>query len=787
VSTILRRRWAPLLVRPWLAALLSYLLVGTALLAPALRPGHTVVPADIANQFPPFNAVVPPTAIQNPLPSDAALQFYPWLRFLGESVRQGHLPQWNPYVLGGVQFTPNGYVTSYYPPYLLAALVAPLVAYTLYVLLHLVIAAMGTYAFARTLRLPARTAWLAGLGAFGALHWAHWSLHLTHISGMVWLPGVLAACEWAVTRPGRRSTAVLALVFGLWWLGGGLQYTYFGSLALAGYGCAALLRTRRRGRRALVSAGAALAGGVALGFALAAPVLLPTASLGRNIVRVREPLESMTATHFSAIDLLLLVVPDARGNATFGVSYRPYPYGFGLDTPFVGVTALLLACAGLAVLRRGQLALAVGLGATLLLAFAGWPHIPLHALVPGYDRFRVSSRWLAVLPAFALALSAVGAAAVLAGRRRARIGLYAAALATSAAVLVYGAYVAFDAAAPHRFFAAALGASILPVLATVAAAALAPRQPRGALVILAAAILFEATVHVGTWFPDVRTAVAYPPLPLAQQLHARGGRLIRLGPELTQLGPFPPDLPLAYGLLDAQGQAVLYPARYDRYLRLLNDYGTYALATNTAPPLPSASLLSSPLVRALDVRTAIADPTFPVPPRYRIVARGGLNAYAVHSLGPATVVPRAHPAAEEAMWRAVASPRWRPDRQAMVVGLPRPVNGGTGRATLRARAAGYESWLVDAPAGGLLRVSGNYAPGWSARVDGRSAPVYLADGIFRAVVVPPGRHRVSFAYRNGAEIAGRRLGAAALLVVALLLLPRPRRRLPRLALPSSRS
>ena len=28
--------------------------------------------------------------------------FFPWVKFLGHSLRQGAFPQWNPYLLGGV-------------------------------------------------------------------------------------------------------------------------------------------------------------------------------------------------------------------------------------------------------------------------------------------------------------------------------------------------------------------------------------------------------------------------------------------------------------------------------------------------------------------------------------------------------------------------------------------------------------------------------------------------------------------------------------------------------------
>src|SRR5262249_46449163 len=39
-----------------------------------------------------------------------------------------------------------------------------------------------------------------------------------------------------------------------------------------------------------------------------------------------------------------------------------------------------------------------------------------------------------------------------------------------------------------------------------------------------------------------------------------------------------------------------------------------------------------------------------------------------------------------------------------------------------------------------------YMPGWSASIDGRSAPVRTVDGLFQAVSVPAGHHRVTFGF-----------------------------------------
>jgi len=68
---------------------------------------------------------------------------------------------------------------------------------------------------------------------------------------------------------------------------------------------------------------------------------------------------------------------------------------------------------------------------------------------------------------------------------------------------------------------------------------------------------------------------------------------------------------------------------------------------------------------------------------------------------------------------------------------------------------------------GHLVVLDAYAPGWRAEVDGRPAPLLQADGVFRAVPLPPGRHQVECRYRpaslawGGVVSLGVALGMAA--------------------------
>ncbi len=102
--------------RPGLAVALSYLALGLVALAPSIRPGRTLVASDLLTIVTPYSALPGASVGHNQLLSDIAFQFYPWFSFVGKALHHGHLPQWNPALIGGVAVTPNGYVSLYYPP-----------------------------------------------------------------------------------------------------------------------------------------------------------------------------------------------------------------------------------------------------------------------------------------------------------------------------------------------------------------------------------------------------------------------------------------------------------------------------------------------------------------------------------------------------------------------------------------------------------------------------------------------------------------------------------------------
>ena len=145
-------------------------------------------------------------------------------------------------------------------------------------------------------------------------------------------------------------------------------------------------------------------------------------------------------------------------------------------------------------------------------------------------------------------------------------------------------------------------------------------------------------------------------------------------------------------------------------------------------------------------------------------------------LATGTVRPRAFVAPR---WRAASTPgqaletlagAGREDDPALVTLVdPDPTMAPTPApaplSPCRARQPRPEEVLLDcdSPAGGYAVLLDEWAPGWSAAADGRPAPILLADGLFRAVAVAPGPHRILFRYRT----PGLRTGATVSLLAWL--------------------
>ena len=87
-------------------------------------------------------------------------------------------------------------------------------------------------------------------------------------------------------------------------------------------------------------------------------------------------------------------------------------------------------------------------------------------------------------------------------------------------------------------------------------------------------------------------------------------------------------------------------------------------------------------------------------------------------------------------------------------------------------AAGEDhlAFRVATPRRALLVTSEVAAPGWEALVDDTPVDVLRVNGLSRGVVVPPGAHRIDFAYRPASAPAGAAISAVSLVLLLAILL-----------------
>ena len=98
---------------------------------------------------------------------------------------------------------------------------------------------------------------------------------------------------------------------------------------------------------------------------------------------------------------------------------------------------------------------------------------------------------------------------------------------------------------------------------------------------------------------------------------------------------------------------------------------------------------------------------------------------------------------------------------------PAPISGSSRKGFLLARLVEDRPERVvadvNADGAGIVVLTDLIYPGWKAETDGRPSEILRADGVFRAVAVSAGAHRIVFSYRPISFYGGAALSAAALL------------------------
>lgn len=783
------------------------------LFAEGLRPDRILAPIDFAFLSPCYRRAAPEgwTAPENWMLFDQGMLFIPWRAMLGDALREGRLPLWNPMTYCGTPFAATMQAQVFYPPAWIGALLGPSWGFVFNAILRLWVAGFGLYWLARhygvgpSAALVAAVAWM--LSGFNIV-WLGFPLG----DVVSWLPLLLLALDRALLtdspRTRRLNLVLAALATAMIWLAGHAETT-LDCLIVTGLwsglrgspkleirdsksGGVGLWKWRWRGKPtatapaiARCEAGTAASSFRISGFGFRISTLLIPVFLGTLLASVAwlpflewlplshefrsrgnipfEPISPRVLRHL--FELPLVLVPDIFGRPQWIRSWGDdwILTNYHERILYAGaLTPLLAAWCVWTMLRRPRRA-------------PGWQIIwlTIGVLALGRALEVPPFNWLNQLPVlrlehptrqrmvwtFAMCLLAGGGWQALLDRADGRgwFRLLCATGTVAAAVLA--------AVCPLESWRLWMPAAAL----AVATALLAPRRFRPGFDLIAPLVIAADLLLYGSGYnPAIDRRFYFPDPGLAAIADAADplARTVALDRAIV------PDHHQMAGFREIGGG--------DFQLAWLHDY--LELAGDVVRPISyglQAGSLRSPLVRPLNVGHVLAVQPETVAAQVDVdwvAERGEVQLGRLRNVHPRSfMVYEAVHAADDAEARALlAAEPEAVTRRVVLSATAGPLPPAQGPAEpskveLLEYAPEYSVWRVTTDAPGYLVTTDSWYPGWRAEVDGEPRQLLRANLAFRAVAVEPGTHIVTHRYRPAWLMPGAALAGLALMALVGML------------------
>jgi len=729
----------------------------------------------------------------------SAWQFEPWAEATSRIISDGELPLWNPYTSAGAPLAANMQSAPFDPLFAFVNLHPTTWTWDMTLIGCFTLAALATYVFARVLGLGSLGAVTAS-SAYGLAGYFFLYSNNHFSVGYVYLPILLALCEWVVRSARLLAVFCLALATAACIAVGMPEIQILVLLTAVGYG---IWRSffGVRAARSLPTLGW-LAGGFALGGLMAAPLLLPFREFEAQSFNVHKPTDDVGELTDPFQYLLAWVFPFIDGYPLVSTS-AGIPSG---TREWIGGAVAMLAVVGTATKRAVRVVLPF-FAAIVVLVFAkvyGVPGIqwvgrlPLLELV-NFPRY--------VLPVAGMALAMLAGIGVDAIRRRAvnvpRL-IIVGTLAT--VVLAVATYHYRDTLrnVPHSQIYGQVAIGTIGGLVVIGALLVPWKRP--AAYVAALAVIAELLILV----PN---ADAYP---LRADPYHEPVWMTAMRPDLSA-HPYErifgldalvfPGTAAAFGLYDIRALDALYVDRYWTYVHTFIEPqafsrfigGPYGVPEETTPAHyednPMFDLLG---VRYLMARNPLAGSPSPTAgtEQWRLLeSTDGVQVYENQHPAPRAFVASAVDVVPDAngavAWFESRSSRLEdgaldvtgvdPTTTAVIEADRDELPSGVGatsscptpaETTITSYQADQVKLTVDASCPGLLVLSDTYYPGWSATVNGSSVAVHPTDIALRGVFVDAGHSEVVFSYRPSSFRSGVVLSALAFALLPLVALVR---------------
>ncbi len=657
-------------------------------------------------------------------------------QFLGNAIREGSVPWWNPFTMMGVPYLEHPQIPVWYPPNLLFVLLPTNIAISWYIALHLFLAMIGMYCALRAMsnvksQMSKVAAWAAGV-AFGLSAYFVARIpagHIDIIAASAWMPLVLMSyvkCQMSNGKSWKNWLVVGAVIFAIQLLAGHPMVAVFTLEAV--FIVTSLLSYFEKSFRPMFRTSIA----VFFGLALAAIQLLPNAQFISRSIRTFSFPDAWIQLGTPTIGHLLEFLDPFYFYAQLPDS------GFGFEhVGYIGKVSLLFALIAVAswFVKKKK---SWEIPAFVLVALFGlWMWLGSNAPV---DLFSWVRSWMPVYS-------------------QVRIP------ARHIVLFVLSASVLFG-----------LGLSLV--------------KSKTLQLIVVVLLLVDLV-------PFARRHLSLVPIPQYVEdselvsFLTNDKSLSRFLPNFYHGDPLRDVLefnaPIAHKIQSESGYDTPPLRNMYEFLLAVNGH-TFSDVLSYSESTPPFSNIQSPYLNFLNIKHIL------VPIAGDAIKNSATNQFAVVKENPArgwrlyenkNVMPRFFIATTiqkeagratvlAAIGKGIADPKTTiivDDSAVDTSGFaPDCPAGYQGKVTVASYEYGRIVLSSTNPCNAFLGTSEVMYPGWTATIDGKSTPVFEGNAAFRMLYLPAGRHAIIFSYRPMIVVFGAGISALTLLIVGSVLL-----------------
>jgi hypothetical protein len=693
--------------------------------------------------------------------TDLVLQYYCWRDFGFSELGRGNLALWNPYIFGGAPYFGGMQGALLYPPNWLFLSLPVAVAINWTIALNVFLLGAFMFFWMRVRRLGPVASFFAGaLVMFSGPHFLHvFGGHPPQMAAMTWAPLIFCAIDqlFISPKPGPCLLGMFAIAMQV--VAGFPQYVFYTAIIAGLYSALRLIGNWNW--RLAATLLAIYAGGAAL----TAAQLLPAIDATSETVRgVRVPFEFASLCAFAPENFVTLFAPNFLGEiATYWG--RCYLWETSL---FLSVTGFVLAIYSSIYVewKIKWIPLTVTFAALLL---ALGVHTPLFAIlyahVPGFDRFRATTKFIFPGSLFLAVLGATGLDRLL-KRKSVETKFVLGIFAGAAALGIGGLWIANTnswQSLMNKLYAT--GESYLRPQLYASPEFIAAAQRTAAMsIFLAAAICIALAALLVLCKRDVRTLYGLAALGILEIFYfAHAARptfdssIIVNSEEKSFLKEHPGDYRIINPLNPNTAMSLRVPDIWGYDPNVVRRYAEFITWTQGGDPNAATLYVKfthfDPLYAMLRLRYVFGqhanqlemeDSPIPAMPRVQIISNYRLLQN------------------RDAIFDALRSETFDPTREVILESKPEPEpvpGGGPGTAKIVASSTDWLTLEADLGQAAILLITDVYTPSWRAvALPGSAQTNYQllpANYVLRAVPLAAGHHRLRVEYVPRGFVIGK--------------------------------